>query len=823
MRKIYVLILLMAAFVYTASAQNSDDFDSYTAGGKLVEQALTQGLDFWTCWSGDGGAGGAEDGTISDAYAVSGSNSVMCSGTNDFVMKFGDLTEGKHIVSFDMYVPSGFVGYYNILQAWAPGGSGAVWGMEIYFNPGGTAELNAENASPLTSFSYPYDTWFHVENVIDLNADEAMVMIDGTEVASWQWSVGASGGGINQLSAMDIYAATTNGTPTAYYDNVKIEQATAFEIFEDLEAYTAGGKVVEQALAQGIDYWTCWSGDGGAGGAEDGTVTDEQAASGSNSVMCDGTNDFVMLFGDKTEGKYAVSFDMYVPTGFVGYYNLLQAWAPGGSGAIWGLEIYFNPGGTAEVTAENATPFTTFSYPYDTWFHMDNIIDLNADEAMLMIDGTEVATWQWSVGASGGGINQLAAMDIYAASTNGTPKAYYDNITLENFAGMAAPTNLTATVNDNDVTLAWESPVDAFIGFNVYRDGEVIAEQITETSYMDMDLMPGYYDYDVKAVYDEGISAGAGPVEAYIEGGTERDMVMLEIGTGTWCQYCPGAAMGADELVENGQNVAVIEYHSGDSYETTESAFRVSNYYGITGFPTSEFDGVITHVGGSQTVSLYETYLPYYEERSSKVSLFEISLDVVMNGETDVTAQVMVDNIYPYPGDNIALQVVLTESHIPASWFGLSEINFVCRDMVPDQNGTAMDFSGSTTYENNFDISIAGYEKDNCEVIVFLQDNDSKEILQAAKFDLEDIVGIGENPVSKSVQVFPNPAKDMLQITADDNINSVRIMNQVGQLVFSRSFDGSSINLNVSAFETGIYFVEITTSEGVMTQKLLIQ
>ena len=823
MKKLFTFLMLLLAVSFAANSQISEDFDSYTAGGKMVEQSLAQGNDFWTCWSGDSGAGGAEDGTVSDEYASSGSNSVMCSGTNDFVMLFGDLTEGKHIVAFDMYIPTGFVGYYNILQAFGPGGAGAIWGLEIYFNPGGVAELTAENVTPYQTFSYPYDTWFHIENVIDLNADEATLIVEGTEIASWQWSVGASGGGTNTLAAMDIYAAATNGTPKAYYDNVTVEQATSFEIFDDIEAYTDGGKIVEQALAQGLDFWTCWSGDGGAGGAEDGTVTTEYAQSGANSVMCSGTNDFVMLFGDKTEGKYAVSFDMLIPTGFVGYYNILQAFGPGGAGAIWGSEIYFNPGGVAELTAENVTPYQTFNYPYDTWFHIDNIIDLNADVATLMVDDVEVASWQWSVGASGGGTNTLAAMDIYAAATNGTPKAYYDNITLENFAGLPAATNLTASVLDNDVTLEWNSPVDGFIGFNVYRDEEIIAEEITETSYMDMDLLPGYYMYDVKAVYDEGISNGAGPVEAFIDGGTEREMVLLEIGTGTWCQYCPGAAMGADDLVENGHPVAVIEYHNGDNYATTQTDYRNGTYYGITGYPTANIDGVFTHVGGSHTVSSYLTYLPSVEARTSKVSLFELDIDVTMSSETAVDVDVMVDNIYPYPGNNIVLHVVCTESEIPENWQGLSELNFVCREMLPDHLGTAMDFSSQTTYEGTFNVDISGYVKDHCEIVAFLQDNTTKEVLQAAKFDFEDIVGIGENPVQHAVSVFPNPATDMLHISAENGLTSVRIMNQVGQLILSRNADATDFTINISGFPTGVYFVEINTAEGSITEKILVQ
>jgi|GEM_PF-1754998 len=43
-----------------------------------------------------------------------------------------------------------------------------------------------------------------------------------------------------------------------------------------------------------------------------------------------------------------------------------------------------------------------------------------------------------------------------------------------------------------------------------------------------------------------------------------RQYVLLEIGTGTWCRYCPGAAMEVDDFVENGQQVAVVENHNGD-------------------------------------------------------------------------------------------------------------------------------------------------------------------------------------------------------------------------------------------------------------------
>lgn len=313
--------------------------------------------------------------------------------------------------------------------------NGDMYARWFDFIPGTTSTWLGSSSEPGSEgISYSLDdgaTWNDLTVGVAVQAPKFM---DNETGLAGTWSDGSSTGIL-------IY----NGDP--------IGGGSGAEITEDFEAYNAGGKLVEQALAQGLDYWTCWSGDGGAGGAEDPTVSTDQAFMGNNSVMCSGTNDFVMKFGDKTAGKYSVDFYMYIPSGFVGYYNLLQAWSPGGTGATWGLEIYFNPGGIAEVTAENTTPLETFNYPYDTWFHVENIVNLNQDEASLVIDGTEIVSWQWSVGASGGGLNQLAAMDVYAATTNGTPQFYLDDIQLLELEPPVGPAEITVDPTSFDVSL----------------------------------------------------------------------------------------------------------------------------------------------------------------------------------------------------------------------------------------------------------------------------------------------------------------------------------------------------------------------------------
>ena len=437
LKKLQMIVVLMAISM-VSFAQINEDFESYNAGEKLVTQAVAQGLDYWTTWSGTPGS--AEDPTVSSDF---GSKHVVIEGTNDAVLLLGNKTAGVFNLEFDAYIPTGKFGYFNVLQAFA--GANSEWGMQAFLDANGVGRVDA-GGEGAGSFTYSYDTWFPVKMNIDLEADLAELWVNGTSVITWVWSGGTFGTGtLNQIAAMNAFAWADNGAPGAHFDNISFEPVSSVEIFDNLEAYNAGGKLVQQALAQGITYWTCWSGDGGAGGAEDPVISTDQANSGSKSFMIDGTNDVVIKLGDKTAGKYSYDFYMYVPTGFVGYYNMLQNWNPGGSAATWGLEVYFDPGGSGKVNAANTTPLATFSYPYDSWIHVENIINLNTDNAAVKINGVEVVSWEWSIGASGGGVNKLAAADFYAAATNGTPKFYVDDVTLTELEPAVGPAQITVS------------------------------------------------------------------------------------------------------------------------------------------------------------------------------------------------------------------------------------------------------------------------------------------------------------------------------------------------------------------------------------------
>ena len=80
-----------------------------------------------------------------------------------------------------------------------------------------------------------------------------------------------------------------------------------------------------------------------------------------------------------------------------------------------------------------------------------------------------------------------------------------------------------------------------------------------------------------------------------------RECVLFELFTGVRCPYCPAAANGVAQLLEEGKPIAPVAYHtsafSNPEYYTTETNARAS-FYGINSYPTLKTDGMLTYANG---------------------------------------------------------------------------------------------------------------------------------------------------------------------------------------------------------------------------------
>ena len=273
-----------------------------------------------------------------------------------------------------------------------------------------------------------------------------------------------------------------------------------------------------------------------------------------------------------------------------------------------------------------------------------------------------------------------------------------------------------------------------------------------------------------------------------------RNLVVVEIGTGTWCQYCPGAANGADDLVHFDHPVAIVENHNGDSYTNDYSNAR-NNLYAITGYPTANFDGGSPVVGGSgATGNMYDSYVPKVDQSMGTPTSFGLDFSYTDNGDDNFTATINISKVADYDND-VVLHLFVTESNIQQNWQGMTELHFVNRLMVPDQNGTALDFSSGNEVvkELSFDLD-ASWVRDECEIVVAVQDMGTKEILNGAKAPL--VQAEFDYDVSVPTVAFPVGNVCGNQVTP-----SVMIKNFGGQILTSLDIEYTVNDSETSIFE----------------------
>jgi sugar lactone lactonase YvrE len=249
--------------------------------------------------------------------------------------------------------------------------------------------------------------------------------------------------------------------------------------------------------------------------------------------------------------------------------------------------------------------------------------------------------------------------------------------------------------------------------------------------------------------------------------------VLGELFTATWCLNCVYSHMAMDQLYEEmgKETVTFIEYyvdstsdHPVPRLSWIESEQRMKWYMSDKGLPTIFFDGTDYLKGVStdnntpeaKKARMYDDYRRKVVEKSKESSAVTISVRSIFDSKRrigKVHASVNALDNLPYKNPHIYFAVI--ESHIPYNAVNGDKFHhFVLRDFITPANddkydylGTAMKLpSGDTfgtkgdTFEIDVDFSLLDFfNLANISLVVFVQDNVTKQVLQSATYPVKVI------------------------------------------------------------------------------------
>ena len=452
---------------------------------------------------------------------------------------------------------------------------------------------------------------------------------------------------------------------------------------------------------------------------------------------------------------------------------------------------------------------------------------------------------------------------------NGSGSHWFSDIAIDNFkidegvatdvAGVSMTTPTTIILSNGPVTVSGKlqnlgTNTVASMDVNYSIDGgATVTESVTGLSlatgaYFDLNhgttwspASTGVYNIEIWATNINGSNdmntsndMVSGPVSVYDNVTIKRPM--LESFTSSTCGPCVAGNQNVDAVTSNysDDQYSILKYQmswpgAGDPYYSDEGGDR-RTYYSVNSVPNLVLDGNLWQGNSSSlTAQLIDDAIaePAFLDLSSNYSIGgqKVDFSVTIDPLGDFSNLTMYAAIFEYVTfDNVGTN-------------GETEFNYVMKKMVPGstsynisslQDGIQVVENFSYIFQGNYilpldatnpvnhSINHTVEDFDNLGVIVWIQDDASKEVLQSTTASLVTNVNNDLSSASK-IMIFPNPTNEIatLAIKGLEKSNiDVKIVNLLGEIVYKESITVSSSlyysHINISHLKSGIYSIVIT-------------
>ncbi len=423
--------------------------------------------------------------------------------------------------------------------------------------------------------------------------------------------------------------------------------------------------------------------------------------------------------------------------------------------------------------------------------------------------------------------NDVALQSIntspYLAATNIDIECTYENLGINNITSL----DINYQINDGAVI------TENITGINL-----ATTETLDYTFATQWNATPGNYTLKVWTSNmngsgdDDDTSNDMTTETISIATQSVQNTPLFEEFTSSTCGPC--ASFNANSMTpfmnSHPNDITVIKYQMswpspGDPYYTEEGGTR-RVYYGVSAVPDLLSGGNSTTTSSSGLNNAYSTLM-------AKPSFFEIDATHQIDGN-NISVQV---DIMPYiTANNFSVHIVVIETQTTGNVGNNGETEFknVMMKMLPDANGTSVNFSSEVNsfISESFDLSSTHVEEMNdLKVVVFIQNNVTKEIFQSS-YSAEASLpapNVAFSPENNATDVDFNTDitlsfNQSMRFVDDSEITNENISNFVsisdpskGNVPFTATINDSKsvITLNPDSFlpETSLITISINDAE----------
>ena len=439
--------------------------------------------------------------------------------------------------------------------------------------------------------------------------------------------------------------------------------------------------------------------------------------------------------------------------------------------------------------------------------------------------------------------------------------ASVDGVALNRYAQMSTNNTLAVSVKNeglNAITslqINWYDGADhiqTINGLNIAPGATTNVNHPTAVSYATaVEENIAVTISQVNTVVDADPSNNTGYAKINTVSVLEEKSVVIEEGTGTWCQYCPRGAVAMDFMVTTYPvDFIGIAVHNGDPMTVAE----YDNGANFSGFPKSNVDRALLDQSVSQNA-----FVAAYNARKDLIVPAGISVAATGAGN-NVSIVATATFRTPLAAANYRLGVIVIEDGVTGTTSAYNQSNayaggangamggyeslpdpvpaaqmvydHVGRALLGGYNGQAGSVPAVITdgqvVNYTFNYTVPGTStRANMHAVAVLIDQTNGEIVNAIQGPLS-LASLGEIETI-GMEVYPNPATDEVnvKVVGTGGDYQIVITDLAGRQMSATSLvnvtGAQSIALPISEFGAGNYLVTIAKDGASYTQNLIVR